>query len=118
MKKYQVKINTDVYEDSYSEGEGDHVSWFTNTCIVESSSPMNAVGEALGKLGYSFSASLSDIDDENDNQVHYSNIVDVDNVEVNEQESQYNDFKEGKVNLYSANHSIYVYELVPVNLNN
>lgn len=118
MKKYQVQINTNVYEDSYSEGEGELVNWFTNDFAINSESPMSAVGEALGKLGYSFSASLSDIDDENDNQVWYSNLVNVDNIEVREGEAEYDDFKDGKIDLYSANHSIYVYELVPVNLNN
>jgi hypothetical protein len=114
MKKYQVEIHTDVYEDNYSEGEGQSVSCFTNDYTVNSESPMSAVGEALSKLGYSFNASLSAINDENDNQVWYSNLVDVDNIEVNEGENQYDDFKEGKINLYSANHSIFVYELVPV----
>ncbi len=118
MKKYQILIHTDIYEDNYSEGEGEFINYFTNDYTVKSESPMSAVGEALSKLGYSFNASLSAIDDENDNQVWYSNLVDVDNIEVNEGERQYNDFKEGKINLYSANHSIYVYELVPVNLNN
>lgn len=118
MKKYKVEIHTDVFEDSYNEGEGKHVNWFKNDYTIDDETPMLAVEKALNKIGYSFNASLAAIDDENDNQVWYSNLVNVDNIEVHKGERQYNDFKDGKINLYSANHSIYVYELVPVKFNN
>lgn len=118
MKDYKIDINTTVFEDRYDEGEGDCVNSFENSYTLSAESPMLAIEEAFKKMGYSFDSQTAMIDDEEDNQVWYSNLVDVENIEVNEGEKQYDDFKDGKISLYSANHSIRIYEVIPANLTN
>jgi len=115
MKDYKVEIYTNVYIDSYKDGELDHVNHYSNETEIKASRPIEAIEKALYKLGFSFEENYAQIDEEQ-NILFYSNLVDNDNFEINKKDSYYNEWKEGKRILYSANHSIKVYELSNTNI--
>jgi hypothetical protein len=115
-RKFKVEIYTDVYVDSYEEGEGERVNYYTNETEVISTSPFEAIEKALYKLGFEFKKEHSQLDEE-ENICYYSNLCDNDNFEINEKDSYYKEWKEGKRILYSNNHTIKVYEVNNVLIN-
>lgn len=110
LNKYKVGIYTHVYIDSYENGEGDKVNFYTNESDHKTSNPIKAIKEAMYKLGFSFDKTKAQ-SSELYNFVYYSNLVDNDSFEILESDTMYNDWKEGKINLFSANHTIIVHQL-------
>lgn len=110
LNKYKVGIYTHVYIDNYKDGEGDKVNYYSNESTHETSEPIKAIIQAMLKIGFSFdkkNAKSSDIN----NFIYYSNLVDNNSFEILENDTMYKDWKEGKINLYSANHTIIVHQL-------
>lgn len=109
VKRFKVEICTDVYVDDYKQGELDRVNWYSNETEVQASRPLEAVEKALYKIGFSFNEKHAEFED--DNICYYSNLVDNDNFEIAKTDSLYKEWQKGKKTLYSANHSIKVFEL-------
>lgn len=110
LNKYKVGIYTHVYIDNYEDGEGDKVNYYSNESTHETSEPIEAIKKAMQNLGFTFDkkyAQSSDIY----NCVYYSNLVDNDSFEILKSDTMYKEWKKGKINLFSANHSIFVHQL-------
>ena len=111
MKTFKIHSAHDVYIDDYEQGELDRVNGYTLTNEVEA----NDVWEAIEKyfkttLYYDFKKVNSSKSDEVENELHYSVLVDVENLEANER--QIEKWKQGKEKLYSNNITITVYEII------
>lgn len=112
MKNYKIEISTDVYIDSWEEGELNYVNCFTNSFEIVEVSPIKAIQKAMDKLCFSFEQCYMQMDEEKDNICFYSNVVDEENNEINDKSFEYKEWKKGKKVLYSANHTISVMELI------
>jgi len=108
-KQYLVKMIFDVYEDDYNEGEGKKVNEWNDKFYIKALYPGEAIKEAFNKVCFSFEMKHAQIDEVNKNVLHYSNLVDNENIEADEQEIK--DWKEGKIKLYSANSMVEVLEI-------
>ena len=111
MKTFKIRSAHDIYIDDYEQGELDRVNGYTVTNEVEA----NDVWEAIEKyfettLYYNFKKDNSSKSDEVENELHYSVLVDVENLEANE--GQIEKWKQGKEKLYSNNITITVYEII------
>lgn len=111
-EKYIVETYFDVYEDSYEEGEIEHVNCWEYSNKVTAISKEQAIEKAFEELGLSFDFKHASVDEENPQFVHYSNLVDFDNNEANERDKEA--WKLGDEKLYSANSTINVYRLEQV----
>ena len=111
MKTFKICSAHDVYIDDYEQGELDRVNGYTVTNEVEA----NDVWEAIEKyfettLYYNFKKEYASKSDEVENELHYSVLVDVENLEASEK--QIEDWKQNKQKLYSNNITITVYEII------
>ena len=115
MKTYSIKTGHDIYIDSYNEGEGKQVNFYTLEGEVKADNPTQAIEQFFETtLYYNFNMANAYIDDEIKNILHYSVLVDEENVEASKNEIEL--WKEGKKVLYSNNISLYIYELVEVKI--
>ncbi|MFY8170413.1 MAG: hypothetical protein ACOVK2_04780 [Candidatus Fonsibacter sp.] len=112
MKNYKIEISTDVYVDSWKDGELDYVNCFTNSFEIVEVSPIKAIEKAMDKLCFSFDKKYMQLDEESETICFYSNLVNEENEEVNKTDIEYKEWKKGKKALYSANHRIEVKELI------
>lgn len=110
LNKYKVEIITHVYVDSYEHGEGDNVNYYSNESEHETSEPIEAIQKAMDKIGFSFKKEHADTSELYD-FVYYSNLVDNDSFEILESDTMYKEWKEGNINLFSANSTIIVHQL-------
>jgi hypothetical protein len=109
-KIYIVESLTNVYVDSYNEGEGDFCNCYEVRSEQQTKTPLEAIKLHFeNSLFYTFYFNLSDTD-ENKKTLYYSNLVNVDNEEVEEKTHTFKQWKKGKINLYVANHVINVIE--------
>ena len=111
MKTFKIRSAHDIYIDDYEQGELDRVNGYTVTNEVEA----NDVWEAIEKyfettLYYDFKKDNASKSDEVENELHYSVLVDVENLEASE--NQIEKWKQGKEKLYSSNITITVYEII------
>ena len=111
MKTFKIRSAHDIYIDDYEQGELDRVNGYTVTNEVEA----NDVWEAIEKyfettLYYNFKKDNASKSDEVENELHYSVLVDVENLEANE--GQIEKWKQGKEKLYSNNITITVYKII------
>ena len=111
MKTFKIRSAHDIYIDDYEQGELDRVNGYTVTNEVEA----NDVWEAIEKyfettLYYDFKKDNSSKSDEVENELHYSVLVDVENLEASE--NQIEKWKQGEEKLYSNNITITVYEII------
>lgn len=117
MKTFKIVTIHDVYIDDFEEGEGKHVNCYDIESTVKAESVKEAIKEHYEKhLGFSFSFEHCNYDEEEKNRLDYSNLVDSENSEANEEEKKL--WKKGKKTLYANNTTCTVYELTPVELFN
>ena len=121
MKTYFIKSIHDIYIDSYSEGEKGNVNFYDIEQNVKAENPREAIKMFFEKfLYYNFSFEHSYIvheeegEEEPQNKLFYSVLVDEENCEANEKEIE--EWKQNKKTLYSNNITIYVHELQPVKI--
>ena len=115
MKTFKIYSAHDIYIDDYEHGELDRVNGYTLTNEVEA----NDVWEAIEKyfettLYYDFKKDNASKSDEVENELHYSVLVDVENLEASE--NQIEKWKQGKEKLYTSNITITVYEIIETTL--
>jgi hypothetical protein len=101
---YLIKTYFDVFEDDYNEGEGKHVNqwaWESNHKAIES-----ALQQHFEQVGLSYDVNYIY---EDDGMRHYFWTVDDDSNEATEK--QIEQWKQGKIKLYSLNANINIYKL-------
>jgi hypothetical protein len=115
---YKINIYTDVYLDHYTEGQTKHVNYYKSSFTLDHYTPLKAIEESFLKLGFSFNNKFADIhtDDNGQQALYYSHLCDVENIEIEETELLIKEFREGKINLYSNNHTVEVYKLTESNI--
>lgn len=110
-KEFYIKALVDVYEDSYTDGELDWVNSYKRDSILKASNTNEAIKEFFNN-GLYFKVDLKNLDyDVDNNCFYYSVLCDNDNNEVNKDDNIYKKWLDDKLNLYSNNISLYIYEL-------
>lgn len=110
-KEFYIKALVDVYEDSYSDGELNQVNYYEESSYLKALNINEAIKRFFNdKLCFDVDLDALEFDELNECFV-YSVLCDVDNYEVNEKDNEYKDWKKGKINLYTNNISLYIYEL-------
>ncbi len=117
MKKYKLKSIHHVYEDDYTEGEGEMVNNFVLSEEIEAKTPKDALMKYFDFLGCKVTdedvESMAKNTDE-DGVYHWSKQVDNDNCFVTPNEVE--QWKRGKLTLYSDNFSVVIYEQTRVSI--
>jgi hypothetical protein len=120
MKQFYFNINATIYKESYKEGQSDQVNFWQLKEVIEAETLDLAIEKLFEKkLYFTYKkefAQVNDCDDAINHILEYSNLVDNDNSEVLESDKKYQDWKGGKINLYSCDLSIEIFELNAVDL--
>jgi hypothetical protein len=117
MKTYIVKTMHDVYLDDYNEGEGNYANSYDLKEEVKAETPQDAIQQYFDKhLGYKFNIIDAYIphkeeEDAPKNVLHYSVLVDENNVEVTSKE-EIKLWQEGKKQLYSNHIYLLIYQTI------
>jgi hypothetical protein len=113
MKTFLIKCEHNIYIDNYEQGEGENVNNFDTKGTFKAENATEAISKHLSSLGYSFNPKYMQVDEEDGqkNKVWYSVMVDAEDFEASE--SQKTNWRKNKLILYSANLTIYVYEIIP-----
>ena len=115
----QVQVDTDVFEDSFEEGEGEYVSAWTDVVEFYDMTPKEAV-EKMFSDNIVYNLNWKDIgtDEDDTSMFHYSVMVDVDNCEASQ--GEIDSWKEGTTKLYAARMRVTVteYEPIPTDMEN
>ena len=115
MKTFKIRSAHDIYIDDYEQGELDRVNGYTVTNEVEANDAWEAIEKYFETtLYYDFKKDNASKSDEVENELHYSVLVDVENLEASE--NQIEKWKQGKEKLYSSNITITVYEIIETSL--
>jgi hypothetical protein len=113
MIEYFIKSYHSIYEDSYNDGELDFANGYELSYFIKADSPANAIQQYIeNKLYYKFNSKCFCEDNEQSNVCHYNVLVDEENCEASE--SEYELWKQGKMQLYTDNIRIAVYTMTPV----
>lgn len=110
MRKFKVTTSHTVYIDSYKQGEGKHVNFYTLKSEVITHTIQEAIQEHFNNTVYlPFDYSKCDADEANE-AIFWSNLVD----ENNEEPSKYDieKWKKEEKELYSNNSYITIHELI------
>jgi hypothetical protein len=113
MKTFLIESIHDIYVDTFNEGEGENINFYTHKAEIEADN----VGEAIEKyfadeLFLSFDKKAAYIDEIS--FLNYSNMVDDNNTDPTEK--QIENWKQGTQKLYVNNSVVYAYELVNVKI--
>jgi len=111
MKTFKVTSYHNVFIDNYKQGEGEHVNSYLIKATIDAENVNDAILQYFKKtLYYSFEFKHAYVDDDCNNVLHYSNLVDVDNEEASANEIA--KWKQNKLVLYSNNIQVEVHELI------
>jgi hypothetical protein len=113
MKTFLIECEHSIYIDNYEQGEGENVNNFDTKGTFKAENATEAIEKHLSSLGYSFNPEYMQEDEEEgqENKIWYSVLVDAENSEASE--AEVNKWRNDKIVLYSANLTIWVYEVVP-----
>lgn len=115
MRNFQIVSNHTIYVDSFNEGEQEQVNYYELSANIKAETPQKAIEQYFGKnLYYHFNIKDSSIDDEKENVLYYSTLVDGDNSEAFENCIEL--WKEGQKKLFSNQIRIEIQELKPVKI--
>lgn len=115
-KEFYIKALIDVYEDNYTDGELDWVNYYKIDTFISATTLNEAIGEFFNNNLY-FKVDLKNLDyDVDNNCFYYSVLCDNDNNEVDEDDIIYKKWLNDKINLYSNNISLYIFEVNPVRI--
>ena len=121
MKTYFIESVHDIYIDSYSEGEKENVNFYDIKQNVKAENPRQAIEKYFEtELFFSFNLKYAYIvheeegEEEPQNKLTYSVLVDEENNEATEKDIE--KWKQNKKTLYANNITIYIHELQPVRI--
>ena len=110
-KEFYIKALIDVYEDNYSDGEINQVNYYEENSYLKALNINEAIKRFFNdKLCFNIDLDALEFDELNE-CFYYSVLCNVDNYEVTKKDTEYKDWKKGKINLYINNINLYVYEL-------
>jgi len=120
MNHYHISSITEVYEDSFTEGESRMVNSYVLDQIIYAVTPFEAIKEYM-KNNYvlrDFNPNNFALDDYKDNVIHTSFLVESlgEYGESIPSQDTIEQWKQGNKVLYSNHTTLYVKELVPVDL--
>jgi hypothetical protein len=120
MNHYHISSITEVYEDSFTEGESRMVNNYHLSQIIPATTPMEAI-EFYMQQNFSlrdFNPDNFVLDDIEDNVIYTSFLVEMlgEYGESIPSQDTIEQWKQGNKVLYSNNTILYVKELVPVDL--
>ena len=114
LNTYKVTSLHDVSIDSYTEGETGYVNFYELSSEIKAESWKDAIKKYFNEhLCFNFDIEHSYID-EDANNLHYSNLVNADNIEASE--SEIKAWKENKLTLYSNNTFTTVEQIITIDL--
>ena len=113
MKTFFIECEHNIYLDNYNEGETENVNNYDTKGMYKTEDNIQAIEKHLHSLGYSFNKDYiqADEEDKKQNKIWYSVLCNSESEEANEKELE--NFKNGSINLYANNMTIYIYELTP-----
>lgn len=113
MNKYFIQSFHTIYLDSYEQGETDQVNYFKCEKLISADSPIDALRKYYEQeTSRDFSLDSIFVDDE---LIHDSFLVDVDNYPATEK--QIEQWKNNEINLYAENVTFHIFELKTVSIN-
>ena len=116
LNTYKITSLHDVYIDSFKNGEEKHVNYYKLTDEIEAYNWKDAIRKYFSEyLYFKISLKYGCIDEET-NTFHYSNLVNVDNIEASEYEIK--QWKENKLTLYANNTTVTIQQIIKTNLTN
>jgi len=114
LNTYKVTSIHDVYVDSFENGEENFTNGYELSSEIDAANWQDAIKKYFNDyLFFKIDLAYGYIDDEN-NTFHYSNLVNVDDIEASEDELK--KWKENKLTLYSNNTVITVDQIIKINL--
>lgn len=114
LNTYKVTSLHNVYIHSFEHGEENHANCYKLTNEIEAYNWKDAIRKYFSDYLY-FEISLEHgYIDEKSNTFHYSNLVNVNNIEASEDEVK--QWKENKLTLYVNNSTIAVQQIIKTNL--
>lgn len=114
LNTYKVTSRHDVYIDNFVNGEESYVNSYKLSSEVDAINWKDAIKKYFEDyLFYTIDLARGYIDNDN-NTFHYSNLVNADNIEADENELK--QWRENKLTLYSNNTVVTVVQLINVNL--
>lgn len=106
--KYYIEMFSDVYEETYLNGEGDHVNSWHEAKVYTADSPEQALKQCLADLDCeNYQVMMNDC-------ICACKLVDEHNYTASDHEVKV--WMEGKRDLYSQNIAIFINELKPIQL--
>lgn len=115
MRNFQIVSDHTIYIDSFNEGEQEQVNYYELNANITAENPQKAIEQYFGRnLYYHFNIKSASKDDEKENVLYYSVLVDEDNTEAFENDIEL--WKEGQKKLFSNQIRIEILELIPVKL--
>lgn len=116
MKQFYFKVTFDVYQDSFKDGQLDHVNYFNQNELIKANNLNDAINELFkNKLFFDYDKNLV-FYDQDKNILNYSLLVDKDNCEVTKEYQIFKDWQQNKAILFSCNLEIEIFELQEINL--
>jgi hypothetical protein len=120
MKHFYFNVNATIHQNDYEEGQGKQVNFWQLQEHVKAENLTLAIKKLFEtRLYFAYKKEFAQVNDCNDsinNILEYSNLVDNDNCEILERDKKYQDWKAGKINIYSCDLSIEIFELSAVDL--
>lgn len=113
MKKFFITYTVDVNVDNYDEGIiEDNVDYYSGDYETEADTARDAIVEFFEtELSFNINIDSIKFDDEN-NCFNYSFLCDEYRTkQVSENDAQFKEWQEGKINLYANNVSFKIYKL-------
>ena len=108
QNKYFIKSLHTIHKDDYNEGEGEYIHEYNLDAFITAQTPKEAIIKYFDtKLYLSFD--INNIYEEEEGILHYSNLVDKDNIEPTDH--QINHWKQGKEILYVNSTEINIFEV-------
>lgn len=97
--KYLVESRHEVFEDSFKDGEGELITGYNRSSMIEAESAVDAIETYFkNQLEYTFKISTVGLEDE---ELTYCVLVDKCLCEILNDEPEYKRWMEGEINLYS-----------------
>lgn len=112
MKTYKVITTHDVYTDDYENGEGEHVNFYQMDSIEQAETPREAIQKHFNKTLF-LPINIEEAEaNEEGTALLWANLVDEDNMKPSKH--QLEEWKKGKLTLYSDHIEIRVKELTDI----
>lgn len=106
MKNYYIKTWHEVHEDSFENGELDHVNSYNMSDIIKANDPKEAIDQYINKvLGYTYDVDEIQVDE----SIYFDVLVDKNNMQASV--DQVEAWTKGKTKLYNDYVIIEIHEL-------